>query len=189
MSQKYKKPVINEKTLVNNPFIGYLTIRATKNVDTSRYAPDGEVGSTSDDKVAYFNKDYLMENDVPVRVYVSADRRKSLNSLSPNSSKLLGWCIQEFDIKVDWFWLNKQRYMDETGVAYNTYKKSVKELQDMRLILKTSYTDVFWINPHYFFRGNRVNFYGDHEGVLLVRDMTTVSEFKKAKTSEKWNKK
>jgi hypothetical protein len=177
MSQKYKKPVINEKTLVNNPFIGYLTIRATKNVDTARYASDDEVG--------YFNKDYLMENEVPVRVYVSADRRKSLNSLSPNSSKLLGWCIQEFDVKADWFWLNKQRYMDETGVAYNTYKKSVKELQDMRLILKTSYTDVFWINPHYFFRGNRVDFYGDHEGVLLVRDMTASARFKTDNTNEK----
>lgn len=172
MAQKYKRPDINESTLVNNPFIGHLTINATKNVDTARYASEDG---------GFFNKDYLMENDIPVRVYVSASRRKDMNALSPNSSKLLGWCIQEFDIKTDWFWLNKQRYMEETGVAYNTYKKSVKELQDMGLLLKTSYTDVFWINPHYFFRGNRLDFYGDHEGVVSVRDMTSSARFKTEK--------
>lgn len=163
MSQRYKRPVIDESTLVNNPFVGNLSIKVVKNTDTSRYAKDKLEG--------YFHKNYHRETEIPVRVYVSKDRRKVINSLSANSSKLLNWCIQEMDVKQDWFWLNKQRYMDETGVAYNTYKKSAKELQDMGLILKTSYTDVFWVNPHFFFRGNRMDFFSKHDGVVeITRD-------------------
>lgn len=165
MAQKYKAPDINEATLVNNPFIGTLTIKVTRRVDDGIYVKD-KSGQ-------FYNKEFDSENESPVRVYVSADRRKKLNVLSPNSSKLLNWCMLEFENNQDWFWLNKQRYMDETGVAYNTYKKSVKELQDHALILKTSYTDVFWINPHYFFRGNRVKFYKPYEGaVIITQDLT-----------------
>ena len=165
MAQKYKAPDINERTLVCNPFIGSLVIPVTHNIDKDRYA--------GDEKSGYFNKKYYRETESHVRVYVSSKRRLVLNALSPNSSKLLHWCVQELDVKKDWFWLNKQRYMDETGVAYNTYKKSIKELQDAGLILKTSYNDVFWINPHYFFRGNRVDFYGEYDGVInITRDYT-----------------
>lgn len=165
MAQKYKSPDINEATLINNPFIGTLTIKVTKRIDAGIYKTDKDGH--------LLNKEFDSENETPVRVYVSAERRKKLNVLSPNSSKLLNWCIQEFDNNKDWFWLNKQRYMDETGVAYNTYKKSVKELQDHALILKTSYTDVFWINPHYFFRGDRIKFFKPHAGVVVVtQDLT-----------------
>jgi hypothetical protein len=185
MAQKYKTPDINEATLINNPFIGTLTIGVTRRVDEKTFIAD-EDGD-------FYNKEFELENDISVRVYVSADRRKRLNALSPNSTKLLNWCFQEFDSNKDWFWLNKQRYMDETGVAYNTYKKSVKELQDNNLILKTSYNDVFWINPHYFFRGNRVKFYRPHKGVVTVtKDLAKDSidfEAIVKKRKEKQNKK
>jgi hypothetical protein len=168
MSQKYKKPAINEKTLVNNPFVGTLVVKATKNTDKSRYL--------NEDKTGYFNPNYFREQEYPVKVYTSSGRREVLNLLGPNSTKLLIWCIQELEIKQDWFWLNKQRYMDETGVSYNTYKNSVKELQDQSLLLKTSYTDVFWINPHYFFRGNRIDFYKDKDGVVKVTRDNSVKD-------------
>lgn len=185
MAQKYKAPDINESTLINNPFIGTLTIKVTRRVDDGIYVKDSSG--------QFYNKEFDSENESPVRVYVSADRRKRLNVLSPNSSKLLNWCLQEFDNNKDWFWLNKQRYMDETGVAYNTYKKSVKELQDHALILKTSYNDVFWINPHYFFRGNRVKFYKPHKGAVVVTqdltdtptDFVEIAKKRKAKLNKK----
>ncbi len=168
MSQKYKKPAINEKTLINNPFVGTLVVKATKNTDKSRYADEEGTG--------YFNPTYLREQELPVKVYSSSGRREVLNLLGPNSTKLLIWCIQELEIKQDWFWLNKQRYMDETGVSYNTYKNSVKELQDQGFLLKTSYTDVFWVNPHYFFRGNRVEFYKDKAGVVKITRDNSVKD-------------
>lgn len=162
--QKYKRPNINEAYLVNNPFIGTLSIKVAKRTDKARYVnSDGE---------GYVNKDYMMEDEVPVRMYVSPERRRIICRLSPNAAKLLEWCVQEFEINKDWFWLNKARYMDETGIAYNTYKRSVKELQGKGILLKTAITDVFWVNPHYYFRGNRVNFYSKHEGVLNVRDLS-----------------
>lgn len=165
MSQQYKKPVIREDDLINNPFIANLDILVNR---------VGRYGVLEKDK----DGDYLpavvdLEYESPVRFYVSSKRRMVLNNLSSNAAKLLQWCMQRFENSKDWFWLNKSMYMNETGVAYNTYKKSIKELQDQCLFLKTSYTDVFWISPHYFFRGNRARFYSKHEGVVkLYKDST-----------------
>ena len=69
------------------------------------------------------------------------------------------WVLQELVENKDFFWLNKTRYKEESGMSHNTYKNAVDELQLYGLLAATIYSDVFWINPHYFFFGNRVKKY------------------------------
>jgi hypothetical protein len=149
--QKYKSPTIDVTKFVVNPFSYTLEIPVVKMDDTSKFVKqsDGEL---------YFAEN-TFEYEKSIKVYVSSTRRKVINQLSPNASKLLHWVEQELDYNKDYFWLNKARYMDETGVAYNTYKKSVGELQQYGFISLSVVTDVFWINPHFFFFGNRIGKY------------------------------
>ncbi len=149
--QKYKSPTIDATKFVVNPFSYTLEIPVVKMDDTSKFVKnsDGEL---------YFAEN-TFEYEKSIKVYVSSARRKVINQLSPNASKLLHWVEQELDYNKDYFWLNKARYMDETGVAYNTYKKSVGELQQYGFISLSVVTDVFWINPHFFFFGNRIGKY------------------------------
>lgn len=164
MSQRYKKPVIDESRLVNNPFALGLVIPVVKRTEKTKYTKLEE---------GMFNVDYYMERESPVRVYVSSVRRKLMNGLSANGHKLLHWCMQVIDVNKDWFWLNKGRYMEETGISYNTYKKCVEELQDSGLLSKTSINDVFWFNPEFFFRGSRKDFYSRTKGVInIVSDLS-----------------
>lgn len=149
--QEYKKPTIDEKKFLVNPFSYTLDIPVVKSDDLSRFIKD------SDGDLVWAENTF--EYDKSVKVYVSSSRRKVMNQLSPNACKLLGWVEQELDYNKDYFWLNKARYMKETGVAYNTYKKSVGELQQYGFISLSVVNDVFWINPHFFFFGNRVSKY------------------------------
>lgn len=50
--------------------------------------------------------------------------------------------------------------MDENDVSsVNTYKGAVRELLLGGYLYLSVIKDVYWINPHYFFHGNRVNIF------------------------------
>lgn len=147
----YKKPKINELELKKNPFVFSLEIPIVKLEDAKKFIIDND-GDILHDVID-------IEYERPVRIYVSSARRKIINLLSPNTCKLLKWIEQELDENKDFFWLNKQRYMSETLVAYNTYKKSINELQVNNFISSTIYSDTYWVNPYFFYFGNRVKKY------------------------------
>lgn len=159
---KYKRPKFAEADLKINPFTYSLEIPIVKFEDLSRYKKDQDGDLLHDIATIEYEKS--------VKVYVSSARRKVINILNPNTCKLLSWVEQELDENKDYFWLNKQRYMDETGVAYNTYKKSVKELQTYNFIQPTTINDIFWINPYFFFFGNRVKKYPNN--LVIKQDRT-----------------
>jgi hypothetical protein len=61
----------------------------------------------------------------------------------------------------DIIWIHRDRYMELYGIkSVNTYKDAVRDLSDKLLIYPhASLKDVYWINPHYFFKGNRQSKY------------------------------
>ena len=159
--QKYKKPVIKEEELGSNPCIIPLQIPVVK-WESSSFKVDDD-GDTMFDE-------YFIEVETSLKVYTSYQRRLMYNSLSASSSKLLLWIMMELKNNKDYVWINKQRYMDESGMSYNTLKNSIKELHKNNLIQPTIKTDIYWINPYYFFPGNRVNKYKDN--VNITQDRT-----------------
>ena len=155
---KYRKPLIDTSKLKSNPFVFGLEIPVIHYEDRYKYVMDFEGILT--------NEVYSIDHEKGTKVYVSSERRKLIAKLTPNACKLLKWVEQELDYNSDWFWLNKDRYMDESAVAYNTYKKSIMELQVNSFLSKTAMSDVFWLNPHYFFFGNRVKKYENNLKVV-----------------------
>jgi hypothetical protein len=148
--QKYKKPKIDESKLIVNPFSGPLQIPVNKHESVDKFELKDKIVMP-----LVLNSEY----ERSVKFYLNKSRRSVYSTMSPSSNKLLVWVLQELVENKDFFWLNKDRFKEEAGMAHNTYKKSIDELQLYGLLAATIYPDVFWINPHYFFFGNRVNKY------------------------------
>lgn len=148
--KKNKKPVIDESKLGNNLFLINLKIPVNKVVLSGQYKPDKD-GDLLPVEVE-------LEKDAICKVYVDANRRKMMVLLSARAKDLLLWLIYEVESGKDWLWINKDRYMAESNVkAYNTYKDARNELINNSFLQSTTIQNVYFINPHFFFNGSRVN--------------------------------
>jgi hypothetical protein len=96
-----------------------------------------------------------------VKVFVSRENRLMFASLSPRSVHLFFWvalsCIKDCDL----VYIDRHKYMEESGVSrQETYMDAIKQLIEARIIAKAPKgVDLYFINPHVFFRGNRLNKY------------------------------
>lgn len=142
-----KKSVII-KDLGKNPFTSALVI-VTVRVNLDSFKSDGE------DMLPATQR---LEKDEFCKFYCSSERRLSLNKISLRGKELLLWVLFELKYGEDFIRLNKVRYMRENGISsVNTFKDALKDLIRNGILATTVETDVYWINPFYFFKGNRVN--------------------------------
>jgi hypothetical protein len=81
-------------------------------------------------------------------------------ALTGRAKELYLWVMYELDKNEDFVWINVQRYMEECNVSsMTTYRDTVKDLQKSLIISPTTIKDVYWINPLFFFNGNRLEKY------------------------------
>lgn len=133
-----------------NPFLGNLKIQVNKVTFERQYQKD------KDGEWMPVEKDLEVDNSC--RVYVGKDRRLKMINLSARAKDLLLWIIYEAESQSEWLWINKHRYMAESGVSsINTYKSALVELIKNGYLISSVVKDTYWINPDYFFSGNRVN--------------------------------
>lgn len=145
---KYKKPVIDESKLGLNPFLVSLGIPVNKVKTEDRFTKDGD---------EWYKSNFEYDGDVYCKVFSDSARRLRMVGLSARGKDLLLWLVYEADKGKDWLWLNKERYMDECGItSMNTFRSAVNDLIRKGYIIKTVFTDYYWINPHLFFNGNRI---------------------------------
>lgn len=152
---KPKKPDINPLKLGKNPLLNNLKIVITgfeipnqyKMVDGKKEQVEAEI-----ERVGF------------TKVFSDAERRKAMLVLTPRAKDLLLWLMYEVEPNKDYLWLNKWRYMEESGIAtYNTYNSAVNDLIANLYIAKVAgYSNVFWISPHFFFNGNRAKTFPEH---------------------------
>jgi hypothetical protein len=78
-------------------------------------------------------------------------------SLSIRAKELYLHIMYSLESGEDILWIHRGRYMGMYGIrSVNTYKDSVKDLAEKGFIYPhVSLKDVYWINPHYFFKGDR----------------------------------
>lgn len=146
-----KTKTIDETKLGLNPFV--FSLRIPVNVIKG--------------KGYQFKGDVLTKEEIEVeatpftKVFLSSERRKIINNLSSCAQRLLLWIIFELEEGKDWLYINKSRYLKEQGLCYNTYAKARDELVRYCIIYPSLVKDVFWINPDFFFCGNRIKKYKD----------------------------
>lgn len=148
--QKYQKPKFKMSELGINPCTTSLIIPVNELEFKGQYKKDGDV---------FINASKEVEATPYAKIYITAERRKLVAGLSSSAKELYLWIMYEIDPSEDALWINKQRYMEENNTSLNTYKKSVEELIRYAFIAYTIVKDVYWINPDFFFRGDRVNKY------------------------------
>ena len=153
-SLKRKKPSQDLSILLYhpNPFIG-----KDLSIDVSENTLEG-VFKSSDGVLVPHN--YFREKEASIKLYTCPNNRKAIASLSPMSSKLFLWIMYEVERGVDHIQIKRVRMMKELGIkSINTYKRCVLELSVAKIVYKTPIKDLLWVNPAYFFKGNRVSKY------------------------------
>jgi hypothetical protein len=108
------------------------------------------------------NKDsFLMSSDKnSVKIYTKSELRLKIMSMSKAAKELYLWLIYELDKNEDHVWINVERFMEECSISsMTTYRTTVKELQKNVIIYPTIIKDIYWINPLFFFNGNRIDKY------------------------------
>lgn len=148
--QKYKKPKFDIKQLGVNPCSFPLIIPVNEIEFKGQYKKEGDM---------FVNVTKEVEATPYSKIYITAERRKLVASLSASAKELYLWLMYEVNVSEDALWINRDRFMEENKTSLNTYKKSVEELVRYAFIAYTVIKDVYWINPDFFFRGDRITKY------------------------------
>ena len=150
--QQYKKPKFTEKTLGINPCVNsgfVIPVNKIEFVDQYKLDTDG-----------LFLPLKLEVEAIPYsKIYITADRRLIISKLSSAGKELYLWILYEIESSKDYLWINKNRYMLENTTSLNTFKKALDELIRYALLAYTVVKEVYWINPDFFFKGDRVSKY------------------------------
>lgn len=149
-----EKPEIDELTLGKNPFLNSLEVVVSSVKSDNKYKVHDR---HSGDDAIYELASYDYEYTPYCKIFIDSDRRLLISELSPRGKDLFLWIVYEAKRNKDYLWLNKKRYMKESRVkSLNTYKEALNELIRFGIIVRAVPTDTYWLNPHYFFNGNRI---------------------------------
>lgn len=164
MARPKLKPNIDPTQLVTNPFSlsDNFTIKA-RAIDTSNEIiskQDLESGVSITQK-ARVTSSFVAERESFTKLFINSSRRIHMMQLPPRALSLFLFIAYELTTGVDWLWINKGRYMDESEMSLNTYKEAIKDLVRENVITPTVFLDTYWINPLLFFAGNRLKKYPD----------------------------
>lgn len=156
---KYDKPKFTEDDLGENIFLDKLEVVVSRvKSDTAYKAHDV---NSADAIFELANYDY--EKVSYCKIFADADRRLKMVKLTPRAKDLLLWIMYEVKPGKAWIWLNKVRYMEENEIgSVNTYKTALNDLIKKKYLGITVVTDVYWINPDFFFNGNRIKSFPDN---------------------------
>lgn len=175
MARPKVKPEFEEKDLGKNPFKINLVIPITTFVKENQFKVNGEGYKLP--------VEAELERTRYMRVIVSSERRLRIAALASCSRDLLFWILYTIERNKDYLWINKNRYMQEYNVSLNTYKKALKELIKENFLIITVVKDVYWLNPNYFFPGNRVAKYPENVEVMYSYDTDLKQQSKKKKSA------
>ena len=152
LMQKYQKPKFTYKDLGKNPCVSSLEVPVKTLVMKHQFQQD------KDDNTLV-NVEIQVEALHFSRIYVTSERRKLVSALSMSAKELYLWIMYEIETGEDALWINKDRFMEENNTSLNTFKKAVEELVRYAFIAYTIVKEVYWINPDFFFKGDRMKKY------------------------------
>lgn len=160
MGRTKLKPDLNNDNVGKNPFENTLEVRVRKGFN-KRIKNGKEVREV-----------WEAEYDPYTKVFEIKGYKALMQSLSIRSKEMLLFLIHSIVGGQDWIWINRSEYMKGNNIgSVNTYKKALLELCEKGYICPHSKTDVYWINPQVFFKGNRIAKFRDN-----VREMNTLEE-------------
>lgn len=146
------RPDTSKLDKVINPFSYTLEIKLKQLENSNSFVLD---------EGALIHQTYTVESTPKTSLYIKPEHRLVQNNLYGCAKELLLWILYTLEANTDYIWINKLRYMKETSTTINTYKKAIDNLERYGFLNSTSVKDTYWINPEFFFRGDRKNKYPD----------------------------
>lgn len=150
MGRKRVLPIIEEDKLGPNPFEQNLEVwinRKYKKVKNT-FGEDDYV-ETILEKTPYTK---LYDSPLP-------EKATPVDELPIRSKELYLHILHNIKPGKDWIWIDRVKYMEAMKISsINTFKDAVGSLSVGGYISKHGIiVDLLWINPHFFFKGSRVN--------------------------------
>lgn len=150
MSKRGTKPDFTDENIGVNPFVANLEIRVNKGY--RKAVVDNEI----------LKEEFSWEYDPCTKIFEIKGYKTHMAGLPIRSKEMLLWIMHSLEGGNDWIWINRSDYMRRNGVnSVNTYSKSLAVLCEMGFLAKHKRTDVYFINPQIFFKGNRIKKYSD----------------------------
>lgn len=105
--------------------------------------------------------EFTLEATPYCKVFEIAGCKQKMIDLPIRAKELLLYLIHSIDGAMDIIWIPRTGYMESNSIrSVNTFKEAVKALADQLYIYPhASLKDVYWINPNYFFKGDRIRKY------------------------------
>lgn len=100
----------------------------------------------------------ILESQDYTRLFSSLENREIVSKLSPRGAHLLLWLMTKVIKKHDLILIDRHKYMEECGIArQETYLNAIADLVMARVLAKAPrFKDMYFINPHIFFKGSRL---------------------------------
>ena len=145
-----------------NPFTTDLTIpvrvfKTIKKIVDVQDIQEGIITTVPDQLVSKV----LVEDAEYTRVYVRQGYRLHVMALPKEAKSVYLWLMYEIDTNLDYVFLNRRRYKEECGGTWTDLANGILQLTQSGIINNTPIKDVYWINPRFFFQGNRLKKYQD----------------------------
>jgi len=160
----------NPDKMGENPFLRDYTLKVMEmNVSKELSSVKRSEGIITDiTATGNINNKYYVEITPYNRFYKIRAHLKELLQLSGSTLKLLVWIMQKIENGKDYIVINISEFKQQSSVSHSSYCKAIRELSEIYLIMKSTRTNVFWINPAYFFPGNAILKYPDNLQVVAV---------------------
>jgi hypothetical protein len=160
-----KAPEIDENKIGVNPFVQTLQIPVTKIVSSNDLIQDAEG--------TIVNKTLYREKTQKIEIYYHECAGDNIANLSDKAQRLLLHIMYTLKPNKDYYWLNKQHYMNRNKIrSLTTVSNALNELIRYQYLVKTCVTGWVWINPYRFFPGSRLMKYPDNKKIVDDWDQT-----------------
>lgn len=153
--QKYQELKLS-KHLKVNPFVKDLYISVSVLKDNNNYIKHPE-----ENDALYTPKEYYFERQINSKVFRSKFTKKAVLQLNSNAKTLLWWIMFEIQPKTDYIHINKADTSKELNISTKTIERALKTLcsKEIKILCKSKEIDVYFLNPIFFFSGNRTKKY------------------------------
>jgi hypothetical protein len=158
-----RKRVYDESLLRNNPFVESPDFEIKTKVLSSETSYV-DVRDISDGVIlalpSKLKSKFVVETSSYCKVYNKKGLYLHIAQLSPTAKALFLHIQYNLQHNKDYIHLPSNATMKEAEIkSLNTFKKCLEELTTSLIITPTLCTNVFWINPVFFFNGSRINKY------------------------------
>lgn len=162
MNEELKRELKGKNIFVYNNDEFY--IPATEVFEADIY--NKETGKTIDGSAHY------LEVKEFVKAFINEGCITNTYKMNNRGKEMLLYVIYHLDKACDFIEIDPKFYMGKFKIgSVNTFKKAIKDLVEYKYIHPIfGKKNIYWVNPNYFFRGSRLDFYPDKIRVQHVKD-------------------